>query len=200
MGLTPLLAPDDGCQRDFGHLRGEDRRNLFVAATLYGPAGQEPVRIRNLSRHGSLIEGRILPEEGTRVRLSRGSLSVAGTLVWRRDGRGGLRFESTVSVDDWLPRGAAAAAGVSPGQQQVDETVHRIRLGTLRAAAPAGGNGDALADLAGQLAEVRLALNAAAQALAEDQAVAMAHPAALQAIDIGVHKLERIAILLAGRR
>ena len=36
--------------------RLDPRSNIFVIATLYAPADRFPVRVRNMSRHGALVE------------------------------------------------------------------------------------------------------------------------------------------------
>src|SRR5437868_9655101 len=113
-------------------LRAEPRSNIFVIATLYASGGSTPVRIRNISRMGALIEAAALPPCGEAVRLSRGSLSVAGQVVWAAGPRAGLHFTSHVAVADWLPSGQRGS-----GQQLVDELVHQARLGAVPQSAPA---------------------------------------------------------------
>jgi len=61
-------------------LRVESRSNIFVMATIYAPGGSTPVRVRNMSRTGALVEAPVLPAAGSRVRLSRGSLTVVGDI------------------------------------------------------------------------------------------------------------------------
>src|SRR5688500_15452 len=104
--LTPLVAPEAGCvdpEGDGEQRRVEARSNIFVVAALAWSSGTGPVRIRNMSRTGALIEGATIPPEGSPVRLSRGSLSVRGEIVWRRENRAGMRFGSAETVADWLP-------------------------------------------------------------------------------------------------
>jgi hypothetical protein len=55
-------------------------------ATIYTDNGSMPVRLRNLSAKGALAEGSDLPSVGEKVRLCRGSLEIAGELVWCEDG------------------------------------------------------------------------------------------------------------------
>ena len=87
-------------------LRREPRTSLFVMATLYTPTGSSPVKARDLSSGGALIEAGVIPPVGTRVRLCRGSLNITGELVWCRGERAGLRLESSLSVAEWLPADA----------------------------------------------------------------------------------------------
>jgi len=195
--LTPLLAPDDGDHGDQAHERADMRSNMFVVAALYCDRGSSPVRIRNMSRSGALIESAVIPPEQSPVRLSRGSLAVVGQIVWRKDNRAGIRFDAAVEVGNWLPGG-----GHSTAQQRVDEIVHSCRTTHSNQPEPATAAPTAppaLAELAGQLVEIKHALNAMGEVLAEDMAVAMAHSTELQTIDISVQKLERIAAFLAVR-
>ena len=98
------------------------RTNLFVMAAICGGLGSEPVKVRNLSPNGALIEGAVLPQTGTQVRLCRADLEVGGEIVWCKDGRAGLQFGSPVVVADWLPQGSANA-----GQQRVDQLVQKLK-------------------------------------------------------------------------
>jgi hypothetical protein len=193
-----MLTPDDGDDTAHAHQRAEARRNMFVMATLYCPGGSAPARIRNMSRTGALIESAVEAPENSPVRLSRGTLSVSGSIAWRLDNRAGVRFDAVIQVDDWLPGGG----GGSTGQQRVDEIIHSCRTlqaGEFESSASAPPAAAGLADVARQLAEIRDALNAAGEVLAEDMAVAMAHPAPLQTLDISIQKLERLAARLNAR-
>lgn len=192
--VTPLHAPSandldasDGAQR-----RVEPRSNIFVVAALASDRGSAPVRIRNMSRSGALIEGGVIPPNASAVRLSRGSLSVSGEIVWRHESRAGMHFDSAVTVAAWLPGGKGAA-----GQQRVDEIVYsyKAEVGAMRPAAAVEPVA-VLApreDLGRELLDVRAALNAVAEELAGDDATMVRHPNALQAIDMAAQKLETLA-------
>src|SRR4051812_48767645 len=104
------------------------RSNIFVTGTLYGAGGSAPVRVRNMSLNGALVEAEALPSVGSLVRLCRGSLSVMGEIAWVAAGKAGLHFSSAICVSDWLPAGQRGA-----GQQMADELVHQARLGAFPA-------------------------------------------------------------------
>lgn len=195
--LTPLLA----VEADAGHggvqQRTDARSNMFVMAAIYFGGSPLPVRIRNMSRSGALIESATIPAENSEVRLSRGSLSVSGRIIWQRGNRAGIRFDSDVAVADWLPRGSGMT-----GQHRVDEIVHACK--TLPSAALEGMAGSATTepshrDIARQMLQFRDALNAVAEELAGDTAIAAAHPTALQALDVMGQKFEKLASALSGR-
>ena len=102
-------------------LRSDPRSHVFLMAVLYsGPVGL-PVRVRNLSGLGALLEGANLPPESRTVSLKRGGLAVAGTVAWSTGEQCGLRFSSAIKVAEWVDR-----AG-SVGQQRIDATIADFR-------------------------------------------------------------------------
>jgi PilZ domain-containing protein len=167
--------------------RLETRSNIFVMAALYAAGGSTPVRVRNMSRAGALIEGSALPPAGTGVRLCRGSVSAAGQVVWVDQRKAGLRFVSPTAPADWLPGGQRGM-----GQQLADEIAHRARLGALpnRVAAddPA-----AAPDVREELNRLQQLLHRAGEELASDERVAAAHMMTLQAVDAVAQRLAQLA-------
>jgi hypothetical protein len=108
--------------------RAEVRSNVFLAALIDMPDGPIPVRIRNLSSRGALVDGPVLPTEGG-AHLRRGDLHVRGKVVWFYDGYCGLRFESTIDVPAWLKRIG------HQGQDRVDLIMASLRNGAIPKAA-----------------------------------------------------------------
>lgn len=130
--------------------RSELRSSVFLAASLqFGPVSL-PVRVRNISASGALIEAFNLPAPGTRVRLQRGRLEVSGELGWRDLHLGGLTFEKHIRVEQWVQKAGHA------GQQRVDELVAALREEEPIAgmAAPASGEGPTLAAISRSLDEL----------------------------------------------
>ena len=192
-GLTPLHAPRtiDADRSDMAQRRVDLRSNIFVVAALASGIGSGPVRIRNMSPSGALIEGGVIPPDGSAGRLSRGTLSVTGEIVWRHENRAGMRFDSVVTVGEWLPGGKSAT-----GQERVDEIVYsyKAEVGAMRPAAAAPAPLSATRQAIGvELLELLEALNAVAEELAHDDATTARHPKALQAIDVAAQKLEALA-------
>lgn len=160
-------------------------------ATIYADSGSAPVRIRNLSPTGALIEGPVLPLPGTHVRLTRGSLSIMGNIVWHRDGRAGLRFKSTVSVADWLPQGRAVSA-----QQRIDEIVQHARTASkgVDPRAPVDCPAPQSTSLSAvDLRQLGLAIQSLSEDLAADPVAVERHGSKLQTLDIVAQALRRIA-------
>ena len=188
--LAPLIPLDDSCTSGIdGQRRCDARSNIFVVAALSSTKGIAPVRIRNMSMSGALIEGVGLPSERSAVSLSRGSLSVIGHIIWHRGERAGLKFDGAVVVDDWLPR----SKGSSKQQQRIDEIVHRFKAGSTDCGEPSRPLPTSGTSLADELLQLRHALSAAADELASDAATRSRHLSALQRIDMAAQKLEQVA-------
>jgi hypothetical protein len=167
--------------------RLEARSNIFVMAALYVGAASTAVRIRNMSRSGALVEAGTLPVAGTQVRLSRGSISVTGEIMWVDRQKAGVRFDTPTSPNDWLPGGKRGA-----GQQMADELAHQARLGAgLRSPAPSAPVH--APDLSEELLRLHLVLTRAGEELASNDGLAANHLLALQEIDVAAQRLARLA-------
>jgi hypothetical protein len=191
-----LGGPDDNKAVNANSLAAEteegriaERSNVFVIATLYCAAGSAPVRIRNLSPSGALIEGSVLPLPGARVRLLRGSLQASGELVWSADGRAGVRFAGSITVQDWLP-----GTNLANNQQRVDQVVFTTKC-KIRAPveAPVHAGAGAAVDAAFELGVLANGLARLCEELADDPHVAARFPDNLQAIEATAHRLNRLA-------
>jgi hypothetical protein len=101
--------------------RSQGRSNVFLSASLIVGAVPLPVRVRNMSRTGALLDGGSLPPEGARVRLVRGELSAEGEIAWQREGHAGIRFTGEVEVGAWVKKVGHA------GQQRVDNAIAALR-------------------------------------------------------------------------
>ena len=124
--------------------RSETRSNVFLAASLVVGAVAQPVRVRNLSTRGALLDGPSLPPPGARVRLVRGALSADGDISWHGNGQAGLRLSGEIDVAAWVKRVGHA------GQQRVDEAISALRRQQAPPALPANPN----ASLAEMVAEL----------------------------------------------
>jgi hypothetical protein len=113
-----MLAVVEGGSAD---PRSNVRANVFLAATLIAAGNSRPVRIRNISSQGALLDGPALPPEGSIVHLRRGSLSVDGEVAWQMGDQCGLHFETDVVVTDWVRRIEHR------GQEKVDRIIALLR-------------------------------------------------------------------------
>jgi hypothetical protein len=101
--------------------RANERSNVFLSAALYTPTRSYPVRIRNISVDGALVDGANLPDQGSAVSLRRAHLAVDGEIAWRAGELRGVHFSSTIDVDEWVRLKGHA------GQQRVDQVIAAIR-------------------------------------------------------------------------
>lgn len=159
-------------------------------ATLYAGSGSSPVKVRDLSSTGALIEGGVIPAPGTNVRLCRGSLNIMGEVVWCRGERAGLRFESSLSVAEWLPGGRALAP-----QQRVDEIVQQVKASGAIGSHSAGHFATLQSSTvsAAELTQLRVALESLAEDLAADRDIVKRHVPKLQTLDITAQALRKLA-------
>ena len=166
---------------------------MFVAATLTSSAGSGAVHIRNMSNDGALIEAAVLPPAGSLVTLYRGSLQVAGRIVWQAERRAGLAFSGAVMVADWMSRNPPVH------QSKIDEIVRGIRSGNADAAVrlaqpsvPSGSPFESeLRALKDELGQVEDGLCASMQILAD-------HPE-IQLLDVARQRIERLLARLEER-
>lgn len=66
---------------------------MLLKATLEIPGVSLAVILRNLSQDGALVQGKCLPEEGSRVLFHRQGLSVPSRIAWCDGNLAGLQFE-----------------------------------------------------------------------------------------------------------
>ena len=119
------MTTDNEPGRRDGELRRQPRSSIFLAAVLRTEDDQIPVKIRNMSSSGALVDSPLAPPPGTKVSLVRGALIAHGSVVWSSSDRCGLSFSSELSVKRWL------AAPSKPEQERIDDIVALVRTGAL---------------------------------------------------------------------
>jgi hypothetical protein len=184
-------------QPEFADAREQVRTNMFLAAVIRSAGVSLPVKVRNMSVTGALVEGDGLPYHGAEVQLARGSLVVSGTVAWSSRGRCGLRFSSLICVRDWL------APPANGGQQRVDEAVRVLKLGAVpipqRSAAEVDTSsrpqpaqfGRDLQRIAGLIADL-------SDELSSDAHIVTHHAEKLQNLDIALQTIAVVADTLTG--
>lgn len=166
--------------------RTNQRKSLFAAGVLKSTSGVWPVRIRNISATGALVEASSLPKAGLSVRLCRASLWINAEIRWVGDGRAGLLFEGCVDVAAWL-----RSCAVRGHQERVDEMIDEVRA-SPGVAVPAHkeflDSPDATARIVailGQLEEIASNLSASGNLMPQ-------YAIELQTLDICIAELRRI--------
>jgi hypothetical protein len=171
------------------------RTNLLLAATVRTDFGGAPVRIRNLSEGGAMVEGAALPAVGERLTLSRAQLAVGATVAWRTGDRCGVRFDRTVSVVQW-----AAGLKLPTGQAEVDAMQAAVRSGAAPTPSPAP---DAVVReeveqrIAEEIGLVARLIETMGDELADEPVVVHRHPGTLQNFDLAVQTLRHLGRILA---
>jgi len=170
--------------------RAHPRTSMFVLASMASARASGPVKVRNMSPDGALIEGATLPGVGDSLSLRRGELNASGRIVWQDGGKAGVRFDHHVQVADWLPAGAAR-------QQLVEQTVHELKnIPATPAPEPAAPRAPVAPSPVERvdLLETADALDALADALAENPQVIVDHSTRLQVLDVAAQLLRRCAV------
>lgn len=179
--------------------RGSTRASLYLAAALYCDGSSSPVKIRNISSTGALVEGAVIPSIGTLVQLVRGGLIVHGLVAWSVDGRCGLKFSGCVDVQQWR------AAPNNSEQQRVDEVVRLVRAGAVPLAVPQPSqlrpheSCEPGETLSGDLRRASELLDNLGGALASDVDIVTRHGPALQNLDIAMQVIAAVEAVIAGR-
>lgn len=101
--------------------RGDQRSHVFLMAVLSTGAQSFPVRVRNLSVNGALLEGTKLPDKDATVTLRRGSLATTGNIAWAAGQLCGIHFLGAIHVAEWVDRAGPV------GQQRIDAAVAEFR-------------------------------------------------------------------------
>lgn len=84
----------------------KDRRSrrspVLMAATIEVAGVPQPVKLRNLSEEGALIEGDRLPAEGATTFFERKELRVRSRIVWVHGRFAGVAFERPLKAEEVL--------------------------------------------------------------------------------------------------
>lgn len=168
--------------------RRAERTNLFLIATLYHGGDSVPVRLRNLSHQGALIEAANLPSAGTLVTLRRGKLEAKGRVVRAGDDKIGVEFFSPAFVQSWLP------VKGSPVQRSVDELAAAVDLSDLNtelAARPKKSPTMSALEISAELHALKSELTTFGNDLAQDCILVATHPE-VQFVDDAVKRITKL--------
>jgi hypothetical protein len=107
--------------------RKNRRSNVLMSASLELSGTSVPVKLRNLSADGALVEGDKLPVEGASILFRKGDLSVAGTVAWVKERQAGVAFAQKLDPDQLLrhipaPRPRVTPKFKRPGLRKYAET------------------------------------------------------------------------------
>lgn len=178
------------------------RKNLFMAAEIETDGVKLPVRIRNLSESGAMVEGTTLPLAGATLTLRRLQVEIPGSVVWRTAGRCGIRFSEAAFVEEWVAGRQLVERTLGHGQARIDVIQAAIRGGATLAddLVPAtertvdGGNLDRR--LSEEVAYVRRLLDTVGDELSDDPILLQRHANTLQSFDMACQILGHVSAIL----
>jgi len=75
---------------------------VLLAATLEIAGQPVPVKLRNLSEQGALVEGDRLPLEGSTTYFERNELRLKGRVIWVQGKYAGVGFDETLKPEQVL--------------------------------------------------------------------------------------------------
>lgn len=82
--------------------RKSRRSNVLMTASLELSGTSLPVKLRNLSADGALVEGDKLPVEGASILFRKGDLAVTGNVAWVNGRQAGVSFEQKLNPQQLL--------------------------------------------------------------------------------------------------
>jgi hypothetical protein len=82
--------------------RRSRRSPVFLAATVEVDGVPQPVKLRNLSSEGALVEGDELPQDGSTTFFQRIDLRLKSRVVWVQDRFAGIAFGRELAADEVL--------------------------------------------------------------------------------------------------
>ncbi len=181
------------------------RTNLLLAATAEFDGRSLPIRIRNLSETGAMIEGAGLPDAGIQLFLMRGDLQVAATIAWAAGSRRGVRFGGPTPVNEWTggkPR-AIDCTGLRD-QRRVDAIQAEARADPVTGRALRSSEGPATkpvcrdldSRLADELGYVQRLLEGLGDELIADLLLIQRHGKSLQSLDLVGQILGHVSAIL----
>ena len=94
--------------------RRSRRSPVFLAASVEIAGAAEPVKLRNLSEEGALIEGDRLPLEGTTTFFQRNELRLKSRIVWVQGRFAGVAFARPLKSEEVLRHVPAPRQRVNP--------------------------------------------------------------------------------------
>lgn len=113
--------------------RQSRRSQVLMAASIEVEGESLPVKLRNLSTEGALVEGNDLPSEGTNVLFRKNEIAIKGIVVWEASNRAGIKFNRELDPAAVLrhmssPRPRASLNHRRPGLGPRNLTLDELRV------------------------------------------------------------------------
>ncbi|MEO6113529.1 MAG: PilZ domain-containing protein [Sphingomicrobium sp.] len=110
------------------------RSNVLMSASIELSGKSLPVKLRNLSADGALVEADTLPVEGASIMFRKGELCVQGRVAWAKTRHAGISFARKLDPEQVLRHVPAPRARVKPdfrrpGLKAISLTDEELRFG-----------------------------------------------------------------------
>ena len=110
------------------------RSNVLMSASIELSGKSLPVKLRNLSADGALVEADMLPVEGASIMFRKGELCVQGRVAWAKTRHAGISFVRKLEPEEVLRHVPAPRARVKPefrrpGLKAISLTDEELRFG-----------------------------------------------------------------------
>ena len=102
------------------------RSHVLMSASIEVGGSMLPVKLRNLSPDGALVEGGELPAVDSRVIFRKKELKLSGRVAWVADGRAGVAFDAKLD-----PEAVLRHVPTTKPLPKLDFRRPRIRAGEL---------------------------------------------------------------------
>ena len=115
------------------HNRRSRRSNVLLTATVEVAGEMLPVKLRNLSAEGALVEAKLLPAADSAIVFHRNDLSVRGKVAWVSGNHAGIAFNRNLEPEQVLrhvppPRAKAQQEFRRPGFNVKDFSPEQRKL------------------------------------------------------------------------
>jgi hypothetical protein len=182
-----------------GHSERAPRTNLLLSATIETATLKAPVRIRNLSEGGALLEGAAFPDVGGVLTLRRLEIAIDAAVVWRSASRCGIQFKGKAAVADWVS-GTQSRSSHDIDQARVDSIQAAVRAGrpvpTTEGTAAPVVNADLDRRIAEELSYVKRLLEIVGDELTDAPIVVQRYSRSLQSFDLACQILGHLSTIL----
>ena len=108
--------------------RRSKRARVMLLGTLNHAGEALPIKLRNLSPDGALVEGDKLPTEGSEIVFERNELTIRARVAWVKGNQAGIAFAERLSAE-------AVLRHISTPKPQVMPEFKRPGVGTRRLSA-----------------------------------------------------------------
>lgn len=183
--------------------RAARRTNLMLAAEIELNGRWTPIRIRNLSETGALIEGGALPDKGSTLVLHRAPFHIGATVAWSGGARCGIHFDEPISLPQWTGKALPPESSGFRDQRRVDAYQAEARSAPIPPPPPVSipafteeTRNHLRARLADELAYVRRLLDSMGDELVTEPIVVAHHSRTLQNIDLASQILAHLSNVL----